>query len=106
MLLPCGGQIQKALALTLSNVLLRFLSTHIHGTSVPVEEPSTASKAAVSNRSKAAPYSITSSARARSVAGTVRPSALAVLRLIAKINFVGWSTGKSAGFSPFKMRPR
>jgi hypothetical protein len=29
-------------------------STHIHGTHVPVEEPSTASKAAMSNRSKTA----------------------------------------------------
>jgi hypothetical protein len=37
-------------------------AAHIDGTSVPVEEPSTVSKAAVSNRSKAAPYSITSSA--------------------------------------------
>ena len=71
LLLPCGGQIQKALALTLSNVLLRFLSTHIHGTSVPVEEPSTASKAAVSNRSKTRAYSITSSARPSRVGGTV-----------------------------------
>ena len=34
-------------------------------------------------------YSITSSARARSVGGTVRPSALAALRLITNSNFVG-----------------
>jgi hypothetical protein len=33
-------------------------STHIFGTCVPVEEPSTASQAAVSNRSKPGPYSI------------------------------------------------
>src|SRR5439155_2024889 len=46
-------------------------------------------KAAVSNRSKAAPYSITSSARASSVSGTVRPSALAVLRLITRSYLVG-----------------
>ena len=50
-------------------------------------------------------YSMTSSAVASSVGGTVRPSALAVLRLIASSNFVGCTTGKSAGFSPFKMRP-
>src|SRR5215467_109133 len=49
-------------------------------------------------------YSITSSARARSVLGTVRPSALAVLRLRTKSNFVGCSTGISAGFSPLRMR--
>src|SRR5262245_49511587 len=35
------------------------------------------------------PHSITSSARASSVAGTSRPSALAVLRLITSSNFVG-----------------
>jgi hypothetical protein len=40
------------------------------------------SLAAVSNRSKPTLYSITSLARASSVAGTSMPSALAVLRLI------------------------
>jgi hypothetical protein len=34
-------------------------------------------------------YSITSSARASSVGGTLMPSALAVLRLITSSNFVG-----------------
>jgi hypothetical protein len=37
--------------------------------------------------------------------GAVRPSALAVLRLITKSNFVGWTTGRSAGVSPLRMRP-
>src|SRR5438270_13945874 len=45
-------------------------------------------------------YSITSSASASSVGGTLRPSVLAVLRLITKSNFVGCTIGKSAGFSP------
>jgi len=45
-------------------------------------------------------YSITSSARASSVGGMVRPSALAVLRLITSSYLVGACTGKSAGFSP------
>src|SRR3954464_4161748 len=49
-------------------------------------------------------HSITSSARASRVGGTVRPSALAVLRLITSSNLVGCWTGKSAGLSPFKMR--
>jgi hypothetical protein len=49
---------------------------------------------------QAAPYSITSSARASSVGGTVRPSALAVLTLMISSNLVGCSTGRSAGFSP------
>jgi hypothetical protein len=45
-------------------------------------------------------YSITSSARASSVCGTVRPSAFAVVRLITRSNLVGCSTGRSAGFAP------
>ena len=52
----------------------------------------------------APPHSITSSARASSVAGTSRPSALAVLRLITSSNLVGACTGRSAGFSPLRMR--
>ena len=45
-------------------------------------------------------YSITSSARASSIGGTVRPSALAVIRLMTRSNLVGCSTGMSAGFVP------
>src|SRR5437763_15642629 len=44
-------------------------------------------------------YSITSSARASSIGGTSRPSALAVLRLITSSYLVGVCTGRSAGFS-------
>jgi hypothetical protein len=44
-------------------------------------------------------HSITSSARASNEGGTVRPSALAALRLIASSNLVGCQTGKSAGFA-------
>src|SRR5262245_12981956 len=47
---------------------------------------------------------ITSSARASSVGGTVRPSALAVLRLITSSYLVGACTGRLAGFSPLRMR--
>ena len=49
-------------------------------------------------------HSITSSARASSVGGTSRPSAFAVLRLIASSYFVGACTGKSAGLSPLRIR--
>src|SRR5437867_13070434 len=42
---------------------------------------------------ESAAYSITSSARASSVAGMSRPSALAVLRLMTSSNLVGNSTG-------------
>jgi hypothetical protein len=50
-------------------------------------------------------YSITSSARARSVCGTVRPSAFAVLRLITSSNVVGCWTGRSAGLEPLRILP-
>src|SRR5262249_56023025 len=53
----------------------------------------------------AALHSITSSARASSIGGASRPSAFAVLTLRASSNFVGCSTGRSAGFSPLRMRP-
>src|SRR5512132_2270708 len=49
-------------------------------------------------------YSITSLALASSVVGTVRPSAFAVLRLITNSYLVGACTGRSAGFSPLRMR--
>src|SRR3954466_3178730 len=42
-------------------------------------------------------HSITSSARARSDCGTVRRSALAVIRFTTRLNLVGCSTGISAG---------
>src|SRR5262249_24787440 len=48
-------------------------------------------------------HSITSSARASSVAGTSRPSARAVTRLMIRSNLVGCSTGKSAGLAPRKI---
>jgi hypothetical protein len=49
-------------------------------------------------------HSITSSARASSVAGMSMPSSLAVFRLITSSYLVGAWTGKSAGFSPLRMR--
>src|SRR5262249_49844065 len=52
----------------------------------------------------APPHSITSSASASSGGGTVRPSIRAVLRLIASSYFTGACTGRSAGFSPLRMR--
>ena len=50
-------------------------------------------------------YSITSSARARRVCGTVRPSALAVFRLMTSSNLVGCWTGRSAGLAPLRILP-
>src|SRR5262245_44647915 len=48
-------------------------------------------------------HSITSSARASSVAGTVMPSALAVFILMTSWKRVGCSTGKSAGWAPLRI---
>ena len=45
------------------------------------------------------------SACSRSDCGTVRPSALTVLRLIASSNAVGCCTGKSAGLAPLRIFP-
>ena len=50
-------------------------------------------------------YSITSSAVVSSDGGIVRPSAFAVFRLMTNSNFVGCTTGRSAGFSPLRIRP-
>src|SRR5262249_3814475 len=49
-------------------------------------------------------HSITASARASTLAGISMPRALAVLRLMTSSNLVGACTGRSAGFSPLRMR--
>src|SRR5262249_49370162 len=48
-------------------------------------------------------YSITSLAWRSSDCGIVKPSALAVLRLMTSSNLVGCSTGRSAGFAPLRI---
>src|SRR5262249_32424372 len=59
------------------------------------------SRRAADERDEIAPlHSITSSARARSVGGTSKPSAFAVIRLMTKSNLVGCSTGRSPGLAP------
>ena len=61
---------------------------------------------AAEQRDELAPvHSITSSARASSVGGTVRPSILAVWALMTSSNLVDCTTGRSAGFAPLRMRP-
>src|SRR5262249_21523269 len=62
-------------------------------------------RAAEERNKLAALHSITSSAATSSLSGTWRPSALAVLRLSTSSNLVGCMTGRSAGFSPLRMRP-
>src|SRR5262249_43050268 len=61
-------------------------------------------RAAEQRDERAAVHSITSSARATRVAGTSRPSALAVFRLSTNSNLVGCCTGRSAGLAPLRMR--
>jgi hypothetical protein len=48
-------------------------------------------------------HSITSSARARKDSGIARPMAFALFRLMTSSNLVGSSTGRSAGFAPFRI---
>src|SRR6516165_6590154 len=50
-------------------------------------------------------HSITSSAVASSLSGTVRPSILAVEALMTSSNLLDCTTGKSAGFAPLRIRP-
>ena len=48
-------------------------------------------------------YLITLSARASTFGGIVRPICLAAFRLMINSNFVGCSTGRSAGLAPFRI---
>jgi len=57
------------------------------------------------HRSKSSRYSITSSARPSSGNEIVKPSERAVLRLSTNSIFVDCTTGRSAGFSPLRIRP-
>jgi hypothetical protein len=50
-------------------------------------------------------HSITLTARARSVEGTVIPSAVTVSRLISGLTFADFWIGKSAGLSPLSTHP-
>src|SRR6516162_4704517 len=73
--------------------------------STRADRRSLASSATAEQRDELAPlHSITSSARASNVAGTSRPSAFAVFRLITSSYLVGACTGRSPGFSPLRMR--
>src|SRR5947209_1731254 len=60
-------------------------------------------RAAAQRDELASLHSITSSARAMSVSGIWRPSALAVLRLIASSNLVACSIGRSPALLPLRI---
>src|SRR5262249_48739109 len=78
--------------------------SHAHGLLRPRRERPRRSSAAEQRDERTTLHSITSSARASSVDGTSSPSALAVLMLITSSYLVGACTGRSAGFSPLRMR--
>src|SRR6516164_287186 len=80
-------------------------ATHAHRLLRARRERPRCCRAAEQRDEIAAPHSITSSARPDNGSGTVRPSALAVLRLITSSIFVTCCTGRSAGFWPLRMRP-
>jgi len=67
-------------------------------------DPPLCAKSGLTHRSKRYRYSITSSARAISVGGTVKSSAFAVLRLTTNSNLFGCCTASSAGFAPRRIR--
>src|SRR5262249_12469883 len=78
---------------------------HLVGTATgPLSQGSSLSILTEPHDERAAPHAIRSSARASSVDGTSSPSALAVLRLITSSYLVGACTGRSAGFSPRRIR--
>ena len=61
-------------------------------------------RAADEHNDLAPPHSVTWSARPRIASGTSSPSALAVLRLTINSYLFGACTGRSAGFSPLRIR--
>src|SRR5262245_1151580 len=64
------------------------------------------SRAAEQRDEVASPHhSITSSALASSVGGTLRPSIRAVSALMTRSNLLDCTTGRSAGLAPLRMRP-
>jgi len=90
---PRGGHCQRSNALTLCRPLPVYPNEQTFSESVACL------KCVGSRRS----HSITWSARARNAGDKVNPITLAVLRLTARSNIVGCSTGRSAGFAPFKI---
>jgi hypothetical protein len=84
-----------------NNIRVRgFILTGAPGTTQDLGK----SEALASSRAEPLNYSMTSSALARSVAGIASPSAFAVFRLMTSSYRVGACTGRSAGFSPRRMR--
>src|SRR5215470_13588097 len=94
---------------TLAFVAVVFVHWHCGSSDWPAPQSLTRTKRSDNiafrspGKSQCATYWMISSARANSDGGIVRPSAFAVFMLITSSNFVGCSTGKSAGLVPFKI---
>src|SRR5262249_15282258 len=74
---------------------------HRHGRLLRACRERPCGRRAAEKRNELAPrHSITPSAATSSLSGTLRPSTLAVVRLMTRSNLVGCSTGMSAGFAP------
>ena len=99
--LPLGAFLENEPTAVRNSVVLSLLIILVEVVELSVFRGATTG---LMHRSKSHPYSITSSARASSCGEISRPSAFAVLRLITSSNLVGCWTGRSAGFSPLRMR--
>src|SRR5260370_36235926 len=87
----CGGAdrvYRPSASPSIADILLHYRELEVRATS------------GLLHRSKRQDYSITSSARASTDGGRLRPSAFAVVRLMVNSNLVGCSTGMSAGLAP------
>src|SRR5207248_4966968 len=76
-----------------------------HEIGIPLPAFGTAQQPRPIGDGHAGAYSITSSARASIDCGTVRPRALAVLRLMTSSKVVACWTGISAGLAPLRIFP-
>src|SRR5262249_9079751 len=94
------------------NAAVERLDELVRGPAAPVRMPDDCRNARQRTRCQDAAmrlrrlvgYSITSSASVSSLRGMSSLSALAVLRLMTNSNLVGCITGRSAGFSPLRIR--
>src|SRR5262249_1482334 len=98
-----GGPVHKTLQSEAGYIDARPRSDRSMKTSCDAR-PDHTSGQAVSNCGNTQAYGITSSARTTIERGTVRPSALAVLRFRKNSYFPGNGTGRSPGFAPRRMR--
>src|SRR5215471_10169507 len=97
--LPECGQI----ACTISKRRAAEEPDHWHRSLLRARHERPRRRAAEKRDERPTPHSIASSASASKRSGIVRPSVLAVFRLITNSNLVDCSTGRSAGFAPLRI---